>query len=272
MSIQTEIDRIAGNVAAALEACGNKGVAVPSGSTSDDLPTIIAAIEAGGGGGGDLAAQIVERTVTELCDATIVSVGAYALYSCSQLTSVELPACTTVNNYAFGSCSQLTSVELPACTRAYDSAFRSCSQLTSVELPACLSVGTYAFGSCSQLTSVELPACLSVGTNAFNSCSRLTSVELPACTTVNNYAFNGCSQLTSVVLRSESVCKLSNINAFTKCYHILGTANATYNPDGLKDGYIYVPDALVEDYKVATNWSTYADQIKPLSEHVEVTA
>ena len=250
MSIQTEIDRIAGNVAAALEACGNKGVAVPSGSTSDDLPTIIAAIEAGGGGGGDLAAQIVERTVTELCDATIVSVGAYALYSCSQLTSVELPACTTVNNYAFGSCSQLTSVELPACTRAYDSAFRSCSQLTSVELPACLSVGT----------------------NAFNSCSRLTSVELPACTTVNNYAFNGCSQLTSVVLRSESVCKLSNINAFTKCYHILGTANATYNPDGLKDGYIYVPDALVEDYKVATNWSTYADQIKPLSEHVEVTA
>lgn len=34
-------------------------------------------------------------------------------------------------------------------------------------------------------------------------------------------------------------------------------------------GYIYVPDALVEDYKVATNWSTYAAQIKPLSEYVE---
>ena len=34
-------------------------------------------------------------------------------------------------------------------------------------------------------------------------------------------------------------------------------------------GYIYVPDNLVEDYKVAANWSTYASQIKPLSEYVE---
>lgn len=50
MSVQTEIDRIAGNVAAALTACADKGADVPSGSTSDDLAAIIAAIEAGGGG------------------------------------------------------------------------------------------------------------------------------------------------------------------------------------------------------------------------------
>ena len=59
---------------------------------------------------------------------------------------------------------------------------------------------------------------------------------------------------------------LLNTNAFDKCYHILGTVDATYNPEGLKDGYIYVPDALVDSYKKATNWVTYADQIKPLSE------
>lgn len=51
MSIQTEIDRIAGNVTAALAACADKGADVPTGSTSDDLAAIIAAIEAGGGGG-----------------------------------------------------------------------------------------------------------------------------------------------------------------------------------------------------------------------------
>lgn len=50
MSIQTEIDRIAANVTAALTACTDKGASVPDGSTSDDLATIIAAIEAGGGG------------------------------------------------------------------------------------------------------------------------------------------------------------------------------------------------------------------------------
>lgn len=67
------------------------------------------------------------------------------------------------------------------------------------------------------------------------------------------------------------MCTLGNANAFSNCYHILGTVNATYNPEGLKDGYIYVPDALVDSYKAATNWSTYASQIRPLSEYVEVT-
>ena len=31
--------------------------------------------------------------------------------------------------------------------------------------------------------------------------------------------------------------------------------------------YIYVPRALVEDYKVATNWSAYADQFRALEDY-----
>jgi hypothetical protein len=58
-------------------------------------------------------------------------------------------------------------------------------------------------------------------------------------------------------------------NSFNNCYHSYGTTNATYNPEGLKDGAIYVPDDKVEALKVATNWSTFADIIKPLSEYVE---
>jgi len=50
MSIQSEITRISGNVADALTAIGNKGVTIPSGANSDDLATLIAAIETGGGG------------------------------------------------------------------------------------------------------------------------------------------------------------------------------------------------------------------------------
>ena len=37
MSVQTQIDRISGNVAAALAAIADKGVTVPDGSTSDAL-------------------------------------------------------------------------------------------------------------------------------------------------------------------------------------------------------------------------------------------
>ena len=48
MSIQTQIDRISGNVSAALSAIVEKGVTVPDGSTSDALAELIASIEAGG--------------------------------------------------------------------------------------------------------------------------------------------------------------------------------------------------------------------------------
>ena len=50
MSIQTQIDRISGNVSAALSAIAGKGVTVPDGSNSDALAELIASIEAGGGG------------------------------------------------------------------------------------------------------------------------------------------------------------------------------------------------------------------------------
>ena len=79
--------------------------------------------------------------------------------------------------------------------------------------------------------------------------------------------FQECYSLKTVILRNtEKVATAENSSLFASCYHILGTVNETYNPEGLKDGYIYVPDALVDSYKTATNWSTYADQIKPLSE------
>ena len=85
---------------------------------------------------------------------------------------------------------------------------------------------------------------------------------------VGNYGFNLCFSLKAVVLRkTDGVCSLNNTSAFTDCYHIHGTANETYNPDGLKDGYIYVPRALVDSYKTATNWTTFADQFRALEDY-----
>lgn len=66
--------------------------------------------------------------------------------------------------------------------------------------------------------------------------------------------FQNDSALNVLIIDSETVQSLSNVNALT------GTpiANGT--------GYVYVNDSLVDTYKTATNWSTYADQIKPISE------
>ena len=48
MSIQTEIDRISGNVSDALLAISAKGVNVPSGSNSDSLAELIGSIQSAG--------------------------------------------------------------------------------------------------------------------------------------------------------------------------------------------------------------------------------
>ena len=128
-----------------------------------------------------------------------------------------------------------------------DYAFRSCSALTSVSFPNATTIGSYAFNSCSALTNVSLPAATSIGDSAFESCSALTSVSLPAATSIGSSAFRSCSKLTTLYIGTESntVCTLSSTNAI---------------PSNVTD--IYVPEALVDSYKTATNWSSFANKIK----------
>ena len=127
--------------------------------------------------------------------------------------------------------------------------------LTSINLPAATSIGQYAFYGCTGLTDVNLPAATTIGQYAFSGCSNLECVDLSgsAKPTINTYAFNGCSKLNAVIIRSDTVATLSGTNA------ISGTLIAM----GL--GGIYVPDDLVDTYKAATNWATYAANIYPIS-------
>lgn len=57
MSIQNEITRITSKRNDSFTAVANKGVTVPSGSTIDDLPGLIALIQTGSGGSGGLVYQ-----------------------------------------------------------------------------------------------------------------------------------------------------------------------------------------------------------------------
>ena len=52
MSVQSEIDRIAGAKSDISTAITNKGVTVPSGTKLDGMAALINSIESGGGGGG----------------------------------------------------------------------------------------------------------------------------------------------------------------------------------------------------------------------------
>ena len=79
---------------------------------------------------------------------SVTSIGNYAFYNCSSLTSVEIPdSVTSIGERAFYYCRKLTSVTIPnSVTSIGDWAFRDCISLTSVEIPdSVTSIGNSAF-------------------------------------------------------------------------------------------------------------------------------
>jgi hypothetical protein len=86
----------------------------------------------------------------------------------------------------------------------------------------------------------------------------MTEMDLPdTLTEIQQYGLYECRNLTTLIIRATNPPTLGS-NAFT------GTPSTM--PSTMT---IYVPDGSVEAYKTATNWSTYANRIKPLSEYTE---
>ena len=117
------------------------------------------------------------------------------------------------------------------------------------------STGVNVFYACYALHTVNLPSLISINSNLFAYSSLLKRLDFPSVESISGGAFSGCSRLVTLILRkADTVCTLENVSAFSGTSIAKGT------------GFVYVPDDLVEQYKAATNWSTYANQIKPISE------
>lgn len=104
----------------------------------------------------------------------------------------------------------------------------------------------------------------------FGGCAALEKVEMSKYNI--EYSFTGadifehCYSLKIVIIREFGSSYVMS-DAFKNCYHFNGTVNETYNPNGDKDGYIYVPSSMVDTLKAADGWSDYADQIRALEDH-----
>ena len=88
----------------------------------------------------------------------------------------------------------------------------------------------------------------SIGKYALYYCKSLTTVDFPLVTSIDFNAFSS-TPLTALILRSETVC------------------TAIASPGLTSICYIYVPRALVDTYKSATNWSRYAAQFRALEDY-----
>ena len=209
---------------------------------------------------------------------SVTSIGDYAFYGCSRLTSVTIGnSVTSIADNAFYGCSRLTTVNFNAtsCTSMGNSsysvfsgctslstlnigsnvknipdyAFYGCSGLTSVTIPNSVrSIGNYAFKNCSGLTSVNFNAtnCTSMGNSSypvFSGCTSLSTLNIGSnVTNIPDYAFYGCSGLTGTLTIPNSV---TNIGSYA-FYNCSGLTEPVYNASW----FAYIPIGYATEYTI----------------------
>ena len=201
----------------------------------------------------------------------------YMFGGCYNLQSVPLLDTSKVTDmeYMFNYCGVITIPQLDTSKVTNMSGmFAYCNNLQSVPQLDTSKVTNmfYMFYQCSKLQTISQLDTSNVTdmTQMFYQCSKLKSIDITSLDKVrsasymNAFAYN-CYSLTKLIIRNMTKTPPLNTASFTNCYHFTGTVNSTYNPEGLKDGRIYIPDEYVEQIKQATNWSAYADIIVPLS-------
>lgn len=142
-------------------------------------------------------------------------------------------------------------------TSVKDYAFYKNTLIEKIDLKNVINIGQYAFNTCRKIKTLNLPNVKTIGTSAFQYCTGITKIELNKIETLESNCLQHCASLKSLVIRNtEKVCTMKSSN-------VLG---GSITESG---GFVYVPDNLVDSYKNATNWSSYINFIKPLSEYVE---
>lgn len=201
-------------------------------------------------------------------------------YNCYKLSNINYSytgSSTTTGSNTFGSCQSLSQVSLPSTiTTIGGSCFSGCYSLKSFEIPSeVTTIESSAFNGCYSLKELIFNnKLISIGNSGFYSCYNLLSVSLPdTLTTLGSQVFYQCYSLTTLTIPAN-VTSIGN-SCFSSCtamqeYHFLRTTPPTIGttpfasiPAGCK---IYVPysadHSILNAYKTATNWSTYASYME----------
>ena len=178
---------------------------------------------------------------------SVTSIGDYAFYGCSSLTSITIhKSVTSIGNYAFADCSSLTSVTIPnSVISIRGSAFYNCSKLTKTNYTGDIAGWcNIKFGSGKanpmyyshnfyindqEIKDLVIPnSVTSIGSYAFYGCSSLTSVTIGnSVTSIGSWAFEDCSSLTSVTINSDAIVKKA-YSSSSNISHIFGSQVTEY--------------------------------------------
>lgn len=173
----------------------------------------------------------------------------------AEIEEVNFPEAIIVHDRAF--CySSIKNANLPK-ARTIESCFQDCYHLENVNIPLVQTIPQYCFFECTIIQNIVLQQASDIEYEAFGSCHNLKMVQLDSIKRIYDAAFFSCWALDTLIINQDKcICSLGGTQAF----------RGSKIDNG--EGFIYVPDNLVEEYKTATNWSIFADQIKPLSEYI----
>lgn len=200
----------------------------------------------------------------------------YATFNgCNSLSSITIPnSVINIRHYSFASCSLLKSISIPNGVKTIGgNAFSGCVGLQSIYLlNSLVYLGQSTFYSCHSLKYIKtINGLNNLPSNVFHENTSLKSVSLnDNVTKIDDSAFTSCVSLTSIKMPS-TVTQIGN-SAFYYCKSIVEydfsehTSVPTLSNTSAFNGInaickIKVPASLENEWKSATNWSTYANYI-----------
>lgn len=120
---------------------------------------------------------------------------------------------------------------------------------------------TNCFNGCTALEEATIAG--TTGSEMFWNCTALKKCTLTDTAAIGgNFTFDSCSALEAVIIRGDRVLELGYSNIFVKCYQYTSAGGT---------GRIYVPASQLDAYKVATNWTAFADKFLAIEDYPDIT-
>ncbi|MGN1239731.1 MAG: leucine-rich repeat domain-containing protein [Paludibacteraceae bacterium] len=192
------------------------------------------------------------------------------LLACSAAATGEITisdSVTSLGYYAFYNCSYLTSITIGNGVTAIGvGAFRNCSGLTTISIPnSVTSIGEWAFGDCSGLSSVTIGSSVtSIGDIAFGYCSSLADIYCYATTPPScgdkTYTFTGVSKHCYIHVPAGTIRDYQMAYGWRDFYHFYEISEL---PDGAPSDQVGVT--------VTGNYATFSWPVTPTASSYTLT-
>lgn len=195
-----------------------------------------------------------------------VSIGNMAFAGAIYLRAIAANRCTFVGNGAFSNCETLAGVFFESLETIDALAFYRCETLEYISgMSNVVTVGNNAFKLCVALPEISLPSVITIGDAVFDGCTSLSKIDLGLAETLGEKPFINCESLETLIIRNAAkICTIESPDSNDTWYPFDNT------PIASGTGYIYVPSALVNSYKSASGWSTYANQFRAIEDYPDI--